>query len=145
MNGMIRTVFLLVAACSSGTRGPTCPIEPFKHARCEAPIRIAEMRARANVLVGTRITLTGPLGETYPWTNCWPPIGSILALVESSPAPQTRVTMTEWKCPQREERDRADCPIPADGRMVVVRGRLERVLHSETDFVLHESELCDLP
>ncbi|MFN0248730.1 MAG: hypothetical protein ACKV2T_17710 [Kofleriaceae bacterium] len=142
---MIRLEFLLVviAACSSRTRTGTCPVEPIKRAHCDAPIGLAEMRARANVLVGNRVTLTAPLGETYPWTDCWPPIGAMLALVEPAPAPRKTVTMTEWKCPQREDRDRADCPIPPDGRSVVVRGRLERVLHSETNFVLHDTELCE--
>ena len=54
--------------------------------------------------------------------------------------------MAEWKCLQSRDRERADraaCPIPPDGRTVVVRGRLERVAHSETDFVLQDSELCD--
>lgn len=139
-------LLLVIAACSSGTRTRTCTIEPIKRSHCDAPIDLAEMRARANVLVGTHVTLTGPLGETYPWCiDCCPALGAELALVEPPPAQRMTVTMTEWKCPQREDRDGADCPIPPDGRTVVVRGRLERVLHSETDFVLHDSELCDLP
>lgn len=136
---------IVIAACSSGRRAPTCPIEPIKRAHCDAPISLNDMRARADVLVGTRVTITGPLGEANPWTDCWPPIGAILALVEPPPTPRMTVTMTEWMCPLHEDRDRADCPIPPDGRMVVVRGRLERTLHSQTNFVLYETELCDLP
>lgn len=138
-------LLLLIAACSSGNRTRTCAIEPIKRTHCDAPINLAEMRTRANELVGKRVTLTAPLGITNPWMDCWTPIAAVLALVESAPPPRTTVSMPHWKCPQREERDRYDCPVPPDGRTVVVRGRLEHVLHSETNFVLHDSELCDLP
>lgn len=64
---MIRLALILfLATCSSGPRR-TCTIESIKRTRCDAPIDLAELRARANVLVGTRVTLRGPLGETYPW------------------------------------------------------------------------------
>ncbi len=140
-------LLVVIAACSSGTRTRSCTIEPIRRSRCDAPIDLSQLTARATTLLGTRVTLVGPLGKTHPWcTDCCPPVGAVLALVEPSPAPRMSVTMAEWKCTQsqdRERADRADCPIPADGRTVVVRGRLERVLHSENDFVLHDSELCD--
>lgn len=121
-----------------------CKVEPIPRASCPQSMTLSELRTRANALVGTQVTITGPLRTSGMWCDdCCPTVGGQLALVH--PESGAVIYLSRRWC-FTDSNDNTVCPLPPDGRAVTMHGRLGRVIHGgDGDFVLQQSELCEPP
>ncbi|NVB79699.1 MAG: hypothetical protein HOV81_14985 [Kofleriaceae bacterium] len=138
---------VLLASCSSGPRRAACEPKPKPVAttRCEpaSVLELDQLRARAKELTGRTVTVAGPLGKMpHPWCiDCCP--GLVAELTLQQDAPFVRVMLSPWSCPAGVSGE-PDCALPPGGQRIVVRGRLDTVLHGrEAELVLHDTNLCE--
>lgn len=144
MDARIAALALVAACSSSGMRMSPCKVEPIPRASCAEPMTLSELRSRADTLMGTHVTITGPLQTMLmACDDCCPGVAGQLALVQREIG--VVVSLSSRWC-FTDSNGNTECPLQPDGRAVTFHGRLGMAIHGgDGDLVLQQSELCETP
>lgn len=139
---MLCGVLVLLAGCSHRMQ---C-FSPPEHAtttRCAAgPIlELADLEARGPGLVGTTVLVAGPLSTDASWCqDCCSSTGRELAL-GGGKGPV--LALGGLWCRRGTAPEQETCPLPPDGRRIVVRGTLDRARSAASgEWYLRQTEVC---